>query len=272
MAIDPKVSIIMGIYNCQDTIDESINSIINQSYTSWELIMCDDGSTDNTYNLARYYEEKYPEKIKLLSNDKNMGLSYTLNKCLKHSRGIYICRQDGDDISTFDRLHKLVSFLDNNKEYSFVSSALLLFDENGEWGKITPIQKPVNSDFIKGTPFAHAACMIRREDIEKIGGYRDIMKTLRVEDYDLWFRLYEMNKIGYNLLEPLYKVRDDRHAIQRRKYKYRINEAYVMLEGFKRLNIPLYKRIYFLKPLLVGLVPRSLYKYIRKRKYIVSKT
>ena len=68
----PKVSIIMGIYNCESTLKESIESIINQTYTNWELIMCDDCSNDNTYNVAKYYAKKYPDKIKLIRNEKNL--------------------------------------------------------------------------------------------------------------------------------------------------------------------------------------------------------
>jgi len=263
----PKISIIMGIYNCQDTLEESIESIINQTYLNWELIICDDGSTDGSYQIAESYMCRFSEKIILLKNERNMGLSYTLNICLKHSSGEFIARQDGDDVSTSDRLEKLVSFLINNKEYSIVSTAMILFDENGEWGRTSPIERPKKIDFIKGTPFAHAASMVRSEDIKRIGGYRNTKRTLRVEDYDLWFRLYEQSKKGYNFTEALYKARDDRDAIQRRKYKFRINEAYVRFSGFRSLGLPKYTYITAFKPLLVGLVPVSIYKYVRGKKY-----
>lgn len=263
----PKISIIMGIFNCQDTLVESIESITNQTYLNWELIICDDGSTDESYQIAEVYMNRFPEKIILLKNEQNMGLSYTLNNCLKYSSGEFIARQDGDDVSASDRLEKLVLFLINNKEYSIVSSAMILFDENGEWGKTDPIERPKKIDFVKGTPFAHAASMVRSEDIKAIGGYRNIKRTLRVEDYDLWFRLYEHGKKGYNVREALYKARDDRNAIQRRKYKFRINEAYVRFNGFRSLGLPKSTYIIALKPLLVGLVPVSIYKYVRGKKY-----
>ena len=70
-----KVSIIMGIYNCENTLGKAIDSIINQTYTNWELIMCDDASNDNTYFLAHEYEKKYPNKIIVLKNMKNMKLA-----------------------------------------------------------------------------------------------------------------------------------------------------------------------------------------------------
>ena len=96
---DPVISVIMGIYNCGDTLSEAIECIVHQTFSDWELIMCDDGSNDDTYEIAISYKEKYPEKIIVLQNEKNRGLNYTLNKCLKQARGKYIARMDADDIS-----------------------------------------------------------------------------------------------------------------------------------------------------------------------------
>ncbi|MEO2261829.1 glycosyltransferase family 2 protein [Dorea sp. YH-dor228] len=88
----PTISIIMGIYNCAETLPESIESILNQTFTDWELIMCDDGSNDNTYHVAEWYASVYQNKIVLLKNEKNRGLNYTLNKCLEAVKGKYIAR------------------------------------------------------------------------------------------------------------------------------------------------------------------------------------
>ena len=118
MAIPEKmmISIIMGIYNCAETLSDAIDSIIAQTYDNWELIMCDDGSTDNTYNIAQEYKERYPDKIVLLKNEKNMGLNYTLNKCLEVASGEYIARMDGDDISLPTRFEKEIGFLNEHSD------------------------------------------------------------------------------------------------------------------------------------------------------------
>ena len=89
----------MGIYNCADTLAAAIDSILAQTYTDWELILCDDGSADRTYEVAEDYRSRYPEKIVLLKNERNMGLNYTLNRCLEQAKGAYIARMDGDDVS-----------------------------------------------------------------------------------------------------------------------------------------------------------------------------
>ena len=79
----PKISIIMGIYNCENTLKESLDSILNQTYSNWEMIMCDDGSSDRTLEIAKQYQTQYPEQFRVIQNKKNIGLNATLNKCLK---------------------------------------------------------------------------------------------------------------------------------------------------------------------------------------------
>ena len=107
----PKVSIIMGIYNCEQTLEE-----------------------DNTYKIAQKYKDIYPNKIKLLKNDKNMTLGPTLNKCIEYVTGKYIARQDGDDLSERYRLEKQVDFLEKNKDISIVGTNMVSFDESGYHG------------------------------------------------------------------------------------------------------------------------------------------
>ena len=84
---NPEISVIMGMYNCADTLSEAIESILNQTMKEWELIMCDDGSSDATYEVAELYRKRYPEKMILLRNRENRGLNYTLNRCLKAAKG-----------------------------------------------------------------------------------------------------------------------------------------------------------------------------------------
>lgn len=265
-----KVSIIMGIYNCESTLEEAINSILSQSFTEWELILCNDGSTDKTYDVALKYKDKYPNKILLLNNEYNIGLNATLNKCLKASNGEYIARMDGDDISLPDRLKKEVEFLENNPEYSIVSSPMIFFDENGDWGRSYSIEKPTKKDFINHSPvFCHAPCMIRREAYFDVNGYTEDKRMLRFEDVNLWYKLYAKGYVGYNLPEPLYKMRDDINAARRRSLKSRMNGVYVTYTGFKLFNFPWYMYAYVLKDftihLIKGLMPEFIYLKFHKK-------
>lgn len=177
------ISVIMGIYNCEDTLEEAVMSIINQTETRWELIMCDDGSTDGTYDIALKYQKTNPEKFKLLKNKKNLGLNETLNRCLSVAKGKYIARMDGDDICSSERFKEELKVLENEPDIAIVSTDMEYFDETGTWGYIEHPTYPENKDFLSGTPFCHAPCMVRKEAYDKVGGYSVDKKLLRVEDY-----------------------------------------------------------------------------------------
>lgn len=261
-----RVSIIMGIYNCATTLSEAIDSIFNQTYPHWKLIMCDDGSKDDTYEAAKTYCEKYPERFILLKNDCNMGLNYTLNRCLEYADTEYIARMDGDDISLPTRLEEEVKFLDSHPEYDFVSCPMIYFDEQGDfmWGKNSG--EPVLEEYVRGTPFCHAPCMVRRTAYLDVNGYTVSPKRIRVEDWDLWVRMRASGHRGYNLSEPLYKMRDDRNAIGRRKLKYRFNESRVIIQAIRTLRLsPVYYGL-ALRPIAVGLLPSGIYKILHKIK------
>lgn len=267
----PKVSIIMGIYNCESTLKESIESIINQTYTNWELIMCDDCSKDNTYNLAKEYAAKYPNKIKLLKNEKNITLGPTLNRCIELVQGKYIARQDGDDISTPDRLEKQIEFLEKNNQFDLVSTAMSIFDENGEYGVRKLKSEPQGKDLMKGSVFAHATVVIKSDSMRYLNGYSNEMKKKQVEDYDLWFRFFENGYKGYCLDDVLYKVREDRNAYKRKSIKRRFNEIGVMIEGCKRLKLSPINYVRIIKPVIAAIVPQEILMKYHRNKFKLKK-
>lgn len=262
-----EVSVIMGVCNCEKTLSGAIESMLDQTYPAWKLILCDDGSEDGTYSVASQYAKRHPDRIRLIRNEKNMGLNGTLNRCLQYAEGAYIARMDGDDISLPERLEREVAFLDSHPEYAIVSCPMIYFDEDGEWGRGTESGEVKAADFVRGTPFCHAPSMIRREALAAVGGYSTDRRTLRAEDYDLWFRMYEKGFRGYNLPEPLYRMRDDQRAYRRRRFRYALNEAYVRYTGYRRLKLPASAYSYVIRPVLVALLPKPVYLFFhRKRK------
>ena len=262
--MDYRVTIISGIYNCADTLDEAVESILGQTFQEWKWVLCDDGSTDDTFQKAQAYADRH-DNIILIQNDHNRGLNYTLNHCLQYADTEYVARMDGDDISLPSRLEKEVRFLDEHPEFAIVSTGMLYFDEKGTFMQSIPQEYPDPRDFPKHTPFSHAPCMVRKDAFDAVGGYTESEKLLRVEDYHLWIKMYAKGFRGYNIPEPLYLVRDDRGAYSRRKYQYRINEARVKMIAVKELGLPFTSSIHALKPLLVGMLPEGLYKKLRKR-------
>lgn len=254
----------MGIYNCADTLEQAVASIRNQTYTDWELILCEDGSSDNTYEVAATLAAE-DSRIILLRNEKNLGLNATLNRCLAAATGEYVARMDGDDDCMPDRFEKQVHFLESNPQFQIVSSAMILFDENGEWGQVAAPEYPQPEDTVGGTAFCHAAVLMKKECMDAVGGYTEDSRMLRVEDVNLWIKIYAAGYRGYNIQEPLYRMRNDQNALNRRKYIYRVNSVYVRLQGCKMLKLGPKSYLKACKPMINGLVPAKLRQIIRKR-------
>lgn len=263
------ISVIMGIYNCADTLEEAVNCIVNQTFADWELIMCDDCSSDNTYEIAKGIA-KSDGRIIVLKNEKNLTLAPTLNKCAKIAKGKYLARMDGDDICALDRLKKEFEFLEMNSEYALVSCNMILYDAEGEHGYIKYAENPDGEMLIKGSQFCHAGCMMRKDVFDELNGYGETRDVERIEDYDLWFRLYKAGYKGYNIQEALYSMRDDRNAFSRRKFKYRISEAKEVKKIAKEFGTDFKSKLYFLVTIMKGLLPKSVYKLLHHKKLAVK--
>lgn len=262
----PRISVIMGIYNCAATLVEALDSLYAQTYQGFKVILCDDGSTDDTYQVAADYAAHH-DNIILIRNERNMGLNYTLNHCLEYADTEYVARMDGDDISLPDRFEKEIRFLDQHPEYAVVSGPMIYFDENGDFRQGHPVEYPQIRTFIKSTPHPHAPCMIRTLVMEEVGGYTVEKRFLRIEDYNLWTKIYAAGYRGYNLQDPIYKMRDDRNAAKRRTFQARWNSTRARLYAYRRLGISLKDYPKAFLPTLIGLLPNSLYNYLRKQKY-----
>lgn len=256
----PVVSVILPAYNCADTISESIDSIISQTYQNWELVVCDDCSTDSTYEILKRYKKLLGDKMILLQNEKNSRIAVTLNQCLKYVHGKYIARMDGDDVSVVTRFEEQVTFLMNNPEYDLVGSQMITFDENGEKGRVSVREVPDKYSLRYNVPFCHATIMAKREVYDVLNGYTVSNNIKRCEDVDLWFRFFDKGFHGYNLQEPLYKVRTREEDYKRRTFSHSLEAAKVCYKGFKLLNYPIHYYVFLLKPIISGLVPASLMK------------
>ena len=157
---EPLISVLMGIYNCADTLEEAVQCIINQTYTNWELIMCDDCSSDQTLEVAKQLAKK-DKRIVVIRNKKNLTLAPTLNHCLKIAKGKYIARMDGDDLCAVDRFEKELNFLEEHPEYALVSCQMNLFDDKGIYRTINHVANPKKEDWVKKSQFCHAGCMLK---------------------------------------------------------------------------------------------------------------
>lgn len=261
----PVISILMGVYNCETTVGDAILSILSQTYSEWEFIICDDGSSDKTRNIVDKYAEM-DARIICISNNCNMGLAYTLNHCLSLARGKYIARMDGDDICTKNRLQIEKDFLDNNSKYDLVSCAMEFYDDKGKYGEYIYPKFPKKTDLIKNSPFCHAGCLIRKEVLTRLGGYSIDKRVERMEDYDLWFRFMAEGFYGYNIPEILYSMRDDRNAFKRRKLIYRFRSAQLKWRIWVYFKLSFKYLPYIVLPILKGILPERIYKYFHQKK------
>lgn len=257
------VSVIMGAYNCENTITTSIESILTQDWKNLEFVICDDGSCDRTPQIIREYVKK-DNRIKFIENEKNLGLAKTLNKCASHAKGDYLVRMDGDDISLPGRISRQIHFLESHTEYAFCGCSINLFDETGIWGKLEYPEIPDSKSFLLRSPYAHPAVVIRKTAFILAEGYDENPAIGRSEDYDLFMRMHAMGLCGYNLRERLFSYREEYRSFKKRKYRYTLTEARVRMRGFYKLGLFPTGLVFVLKPLLIGLLPKSIYSRMRK--------
>lgn len=176
----PVLSVLMPVYNTkEESLKESIKSILNQTFSDFELIILDDGSKDDILPIINYFQDN---RIKFYKNEKNLGVSKTRNKLLDLAKGKYAAFQDADDISLAERFQKQINFLENNPEISAVSAWVERFPHK----KI--IENPSNPkilDFLGGCKFTQGCAVLRLEDFKKNNlKYNETLPTS--EDYNLW--------------------------------------------------------------------------------------
>lgn len=254
---EPLVSIIMGVYNEQKTIEYCIESILSQTYSNWEFIICDDCSTDGTFSILKKYVET-DARFKILHNEKNSRLAASLNHCLSVAEGKYVARMDADDASLPERLAKQVEYLETHPDVDVVGCARIIFDENGEHGIRSGKEVPAKEDLLTDSPFAHPTIMMKKSVYDALGGYTVSEQTMRAEDLDLWFRFFAAGYVGYNMPDVLYRYRESEADMKKRSLKAAIGIAKVFWQGYKRLDYPYLKRIWAIKPVVAALLPRKL--------------
>lgn len=199
----PKVSVLMPVYNAQDYLAEAIDSVLSQTFTDWELIIGDDGSTDGTEDIIRLYTDK---RISYLKNDCNIGHTKTKYSLLDHSQGEYIAFLDADDVSLPDRFALQVQFLDNNPDYGLCGTWGIMIDPEGNTiKKMTFINQNeyLRCALLFNTAFLQSSIMVRRDLMKDYYLDEDI---LLVEDYNFECLVSRHTKVE-NITKDLVKYR-----------------------------------------------------------------
>lgn len=202
----PDVSIVMSVYNGESYLKQAVDSILNQTFTNFEFIIINDGSTDGTQYILDNYSLK-DSRIRVFCQE-NKGLTVSLNRGIQQAVGKYIARFDADDISYPTRLELEKNFLDRHSSYVLVASSVYFINEIGDKvGRLYPFM--TNYSLMKQieyiNPFVHSSVMIRLDALHKVGGYNSVIKQI-CEDYNLWYRLKDYGKFKI-LQKPLVSFR-----------------------------------------------------------------
>ena len=230
------VSVLMAVYNGQDYLDESIMSILTQTFTDFEFLIINDGSSDNTKMIIENYAER-DSRINYFENKKNIGLSATLNRGLKLCRGKYIARMDDDDVSMPSRLGKQVIYLERNPSVGLVSVGRSYMAPNGLIFETR--MYPDNHEYIvsalkMGNNILDHGCVMFRKNL--VSEMEQPYRFYYSQDLDLWLRLMETAKLGM-IEESLHYRRRSSGSISWDLYNKRLKITKLILDLYiKRVS------------------------------------
>ncbi len=203
----PKVTVLMPVFNGEKYIEEAIASILEQTFTDFELLIIDDNSTDRSFEIISSFNDT---RLRVMQNEENKGLAKTLNFGLDLAKGKYTARMDQDDISYSNRLEKQVEVMDRSLDFGLVSTNCYQINSTGQVQENTILKNGIKGREVEwyllwGNPIVHPSVMFRTELVKSLNGYPEIYR-FHVEDYVLWHQLVELKSIVI-LNEPLLLLR-----------------------------------------------------------------
>lgn len=239
---DPKLSIVMCVYNTERYVRESLESVFNQPFKNFELIIINDGSTDGTRDILIEYAER--SNVRLLENKFNEGIPVSRNRGLLCAKGRYIAIHDADDIVLPERFIRQVRYLDNHDEIVVLGTHAFKINTVGQ--VVGSMVYPPNTTEkayrlihqAKFNPIIDPSSMYRRDIILDYGGYSMESQWRTVSDFHLWCRLLSNNLRISNLEERLIKYRLNPDGLTRTKQDEMIKATDMVWAAFKRKNLP----------------------------------
>ncbi len=218
----PRVSVVFCVHNAEPFIQRSVESILGQSFTDFELILIDDASTDRTPSQLVTYAAQ-DDRIRLHRNETNLGLTKSLNIGLHMAQGEFIARQDADDYSAPTRFEQQIAFLEAHPDVSMVATPRFVVSETNSTPTVE-LELPEETQQIREqllhgkNAIAHGSVMLRKSAVDAVGEYRTFFRSS--QDYDYWLRLTEAHRVGV-IVEPLYHYMVHKQAITaNRPFKY----------------------------------------------------
>jgi glycosyltransferase involved in cell wall biosynthesis len=260
------ISIILPVFNAEKYLLECLQSIENQTYINWELVIINDGSTDNSHQIIVDFIQKVSNQVQYFHLEINKGLPYCLNLGIQHAKGEYIARIDADDVMMEERLQKQVDFLEKHKSVGIIGSYAIDINELGnpiELFTVAERNQILKENLFTVCPFIHPSVMFRTHILINCIGYQN--KYRYAEDYDLWFRLANITQFA-NLPEPLIKRRIHNQQITFSK-KGHYDTLRVKFDHFVATKTLFKNHWYLWRHLFILLMPTFIFLFLKKRKH-----
>ncbi|WBA10876.1 glycosyltransferase family 2 protein [Salinivibrio kushneri] len=246
----PKVSIITPSYDCSNYISDTIDSVLFQTCTDWEMIIVDDCSSDNSVSVIKSYMEK-DSRVKLIQLEENLGAAVTRNKAIEVAQGRYIAFLDSDDLWEPEKLETQLSFMQKS-DIAFSFSAYHKIDEEGI--DIGTVSVPENVSYHQLLKCCVIGCLTAMYDTHKIG--KVYMPLIRKrQDFGLWLRILKKCGIAYGIAQPLAKYRVRKDSISSNK----LNAALYNWKLYREVeNLTLLQALYYFSHYAINGVLRTL--------------
>ncbi len=262
--MSPKISVIMSVYNGARHLREAVESILTQTFTDFEFLIVDDCSSDNSPQILKEYALK-DSRVRVITNEFNLGLTKNLNKLIRESKGEYLARFDCDDISLPKRFEEQVAFLDKNKNFGMCSVWAEIIDDKG--GHLRELKYPTTNKelkkaLIRYNPFFHPGLMIRKSVFEDVGLYNEDWRF--AQDYELYFRIAKKYEIA-NVPSVLLKYRQTTGSITSSKNRQQVE--LVLKAKIKALKDGQYSKlnyIHLLRSYISWALPMPIKKLLKK--------
>lgn len=238
------LSIAIPFYNAEQFLSRSIESVINQTFRDWDLILIDDGSIDTSLQIAKSYEAK-DDRIKVISDGENRNLSYRLNQIPTFIKTDYLARMDADDIMHPEKIEKQMTVLLQNPEIDVLGTNAFSIDENDMVFGIR--YKETNKDCLLNVKSFIHPTIIAKTQWFRDNKYDD--KALRIEDTELWYRTCDNNNFKM-LSEPLFFYREIGNGYYKKYFQANSAKDYIL----KKYNKNIFWRIFFKGNIIKGVV------------------
>lgn len=256
------VSILLSVFNDGSSLRETLMSVVRQSYPHWEIIVVDDGSTDDTFILLKELIKKIGAKATILRNDRNMGLTRSLILAADRAAGNFLARIDVGDRFDPLKLEKQVTFLEEHPDYGIVGCNYfnVFLPYHAQKRSDLPLtDTDIRNSILRKNPFAHSCVVMRTNLYRLVGGYNPVMRYS--QDYDLWFRFLRVTKAA-NLSDQLctrYMGDTSISNTMRRPQMWQMVK--IQWKNMNKFNPKHY--VYLLEPLCFILLPAWLTKAVR---------